>query len=75
METLRVLRGAYRRIPNPDTTPAESDPPTVYPAGVESFTTYYATCPLCGWEGPGRESDQTAAEVDADAHQCTEQGA
>lgn len=37
-------------------------------AEVESFTTYYAICEECHWEGPEREDDKASAERDQLAH-------
>lgn len=65
MTPTRVLRGAYRRIPDP---PHED--PTMHQARIESYTTYYATCPTCHWNGPDRESDERTATRDADTHEC-----
>jgi len=39
-------------------------------AVVESFTTYYATCVECRWDGPDREEDRDSAELDAGQHVC-----
>jgi hypothetical protein len=39
-------------------------------ADVESFTTYYAICAKCGWEGEEHDDDKPRAEKEADAHKC-----
>ena len=39
-------------------------------ADIESFTTYFAVCEDCEWEGPHHEDDKSAAEADASKHEC-----
>lgn len=44
---------------------------TISDVDVESFSTYYAVCYSCRWDGPEREDDWAAAQHDADEHVCT----
>lgn len=43
---------------------------TLSDADVESFSTYYACCYRCRWDGPEHEDDLAAAQRDADEHVC-----